>query len=92
VRDVSKGMIISAAVLAGTTILLVGKTREYVAESAARCMEETHNLNDCDRPADGGLSLWECAAIFAGLGALICGASYNKGRMAGSTDRVPTKP
>jgi hypothetical protein len=85
-------MLISAAVLAGITILLVGKTREYVAESAAKCMEETHSLHDCGRPADGGLSLWECAAIFAGLGALICGTSYNTGRMAAGADRVRTKP
>jgi hypothetical protein len=92
VRDVSKGMLIAAAVLAGMTIILVGKTREYVAESAAHCMEETHSRHDCDRPADGGLSLWECAAIFAGLGALICGASYSAGRMAAGADKVPRKP
>ena len=76
----SIAIITSAAVVACMSIILVGKTRERVAESAAQCMEETHDLNDCSRPTQDGVNLWECVVILTVLGATAAAFGITAGR------------
>jgi hypothetical protein len=76
----SIAIITSAAVVAVMSIILVGKTRERVAESAAECMEATHDLNLCSRPTQDGLNLWECVAILTMLGATAAAFGITAGR------------
>jgi hypothetical protein len=73
-------IITSATVVAVMSIILVGKTREEVAESAAQCMEDTRDLNYCSRPTQDGLSLWESVAILTVLGAMASAFGITAGR------------
>jgi hypothetical protein len=71
--------LVSAVFTAAVATLLVATTRIDVAEQAAQCMEETHDLQACSRPAGGALSLWDCVAVFAVVGSIVGAAGYSVG-------------
>lgn len=71
--------LVSAVFTAFVAAFLVATTRTDVAEGAAQCMEETHDLRVCSQPEDGRFSLWECIAVFAVVGSIVGAAGYSVG-------------
>lgn len=63
----------SAVFTAAVTIMFVGPERTGIAEAAAQCMEETHDLRDCSRPED---SVWPFVGLFAFVGSLVGAVGY----------------
>jgi hypothetical protein len=76
-------IVIPASLLALAAALVVGMMRQEVAESAASCMQEAHDLRICSRP--GGDGLWGSVVLFAilGAGAGAFGYSASQKREAG---------
>jgi hypothetical protein len=69
-------LLFSGAFTAAVATMLIGKDRSDVAEAAAQCMEETHDLQDCSRPEG---DLWVFVAAFALVGSLVDAAGYSLG-------------